>query len=41
MFLIDNPIARQNFVLKGLNQVKKFSWDKTVQQTVSIYNSLV
>ncbi|HYW21519.1 MAG TPA: glycosyltransferase family 1 protein [Nodularia sp. (in: cyanobacteria)] len=41
LFLLDNSIVRQNLITRGLQQVKKFSWDKTVQQTVSIYNSLV
>lgn len=40
VFLMDSPLTRQELITRGLSQVKKFSWDKTVQQTVSIYSSL-
>jgi len=38
LFLIDNPAERERLIIKGLEQAKKFSWDKTVRQTIEAYN---
>lgn len=37
IFLLDHSAERQRLIAKGLNQAKKFSWDKTISQTVDSY----
>lgn len=37
LFLIENPLERDDLIAKGLQQVKKFSWEQTVSQTVKAY----
>jgi glycosyltransferase involved in cell wall biosynthesis len=39
--LIENPSRRFSLIEKGKQQVKKFSWEKTTMQTVSVYQSLI
>jgi len=41
LFLFNNPAARQSLIAKGIHQASKFSWNKTVNQTLKIYRSLV
>lgn len=36
-----NPELSGNLIKKGLNQVKKFSWQKTAKETLNLFNSLV
>jgi glycosyltransferase involved in cell wall biosynthesis len=38
LFILDNPTKRDHLISKGLEQAKKFSWDKTVKQTIKAYN---
>ncbi len=38
--LIKNPALRDNLVNKGLEQVKKFSWEKCARETLDVYQSL-
>lgn len=40
LFLLDNPIERDRLVAKGLERAKTFSWDKTVDKTLSVYRSV-
>jgi len=35
--LKNNPKLRQTLIKKGISQVKKYSWDKTAQQTLDVY----
>ncbi|GBF80947.1 glycosyltransferase family 4 protein [Aphanothece sacrum] len=39
-FLLKNPIERDNFIQKGKERTKLFSWEKTVSQTIDVYRSL-
>ena len=39
--LIDTPALRKELVEKGYKQVKKFSWEKTAQQTLDVLQSIV
>jgi glycosyltransferase involved in cell wall biosynthesis len=41
LFLLDNPAERDILITKGLEQVKHFSWDKTINQTVEAYRSVL
>lgn len=41
LFLLDNPIERDRLIEKGTKCAKKFSWEKTTNQTLQIYRSLV
>ncbi|MEB3189190.1 MAG: glycosyltransferase family 1 protein [Snowella sp.] len=41
LFVLENPLKRDNLINKGKQQVKKFSWDKTAKETVEIYRSLL
>lgn len=41
LFLLDNPAERDILITKGLEQVKHFSWNKTVAQTVEAYRSVL
>lgn len=38
-FLLDSPIERDRLIAKGYQRVKAFSWDKTVTQTLDVYQS--
>ena len=40
-FLIDTPSLRKMLITSGLQQSHKFSWDETVNQTVSSYLNLI
>jgi glycosyltransferase involved in cell wall biosynthesis len=40
LFLLDNPIERERIIAKGYQQNQKFSWDKTVAQTLDVYRSI-
>ena len=37
LFLLEHPAERERLIAKGLEQAKKFSWDKTVTQTLQAY----
>jgi len=39
--IIQNPELRERLIKKGYEQVKKFSWEKTASQTLSVLESLV
>lgn len=41
LIAIENPIQCQKLKNAALQQVKKFSWKKTAQQTINIYKKLV
>jgi glycosyltransferase involved in cell wall biosynthesis len=41
LFLFDNPIERDRLIAKGFQRAKAFSWDKTVDQTLEVYYSLI
>ncbi|MFK0733812.1 MAG: glycosyltransferase family 4 protein [Gloeotrichia echinulata GP01] len=41
LFLVEHPAERQRLITKGLEQAKKFSWDKTVTQTLEAYQFVV
>ncbi len=36
-----NPILRQELIKKGHLQVNKYSWDKTAQQTLAVYQKIL
>ena len=36
-----NKILRRKLAQEGLVQAKKFSWDKTVSQTVKVYETII
>jgi len=38
--VLNNPDLRETLVKKGLEQVKKYSWQKTAQETLNIYQSI-
>lgn len=40
LFLLNNPIERDRLIARGYQRAKLFSWDKTVEQTLDIYQSL-
>jgi len=39
--VVDESIDRQDLTAKGQLRAKEFSWDKTVSQTLDVYNSIV
>jgi glycosyltransferase involved in cell wall biosynthesis len=41
LFLLKNPIERDNLINKGRERCKLFSWQKTVDKTIDVYRSLV
>ncbi|BCL35201.1 glycosyltransferase family 4 protein [Nostoc sp. MS1] len=41
LFLLENPAERERMIAKGLQQSQKFSWDKTVSQTIQAYQYVV
>jgi len=41
LFLIEHPAERERLIVKGLEQAKKFSWNKTVSETVEAYRYVV
>jgi glycosyltransferase involved in cell wall biosynthesis len=40
LFVLENPNQRDFLIKKGKQQVQKFSWEKTTEQTVRVYKSL-
>jgi glycosyltransferase involved in cell wall biosynthesis len=40
LFLLDNPTERDRLISKGHQRAKTFSWDKTVAQTLEVYQSV-
>jgi len=38
--VLTNSELRANMVKRGLEQAKKFSWEKTAEQTQEIYNKV-
>ncbi|MEY0832282.1 glycosyltransferase family 4 protein [Providencia alcalifaciens] len=34
------PLLREELILKGFNQVNKFSWERCFEETLSVYNEL-
>lgn len=41
LFLLDNPLQREALLRKGAARVKQFHWEKTVKQTVEVYEKFV
>ena len=39
--LINNELLRNELKLKGTERIKNFSWDKTFQQTLNVYKSVI
>ena len=39
--LIDDTDSRQELTQKGLMQAKKYTWDKTVEQTRTLYREIL
>jgi len=39
--VMEDKDLREDLIKKGLTQVKKFSWEKTAQQTVEVYKELM
>jgi len=39
--IINNDNLRQGLIAKGQNRVKKFSWEKTMKETISVYKSII
>ena len=39
--LLSFPTERQNLIVAGLKNSKRFSWDLTFQQTMNVYNTLM
>jgi glycosyltransferase involved in cell wall biosynthesis len=39
--ILDSPKLREEFIRKGHEQVKKYSWDKMSVQTLEIYNKIL
>lgn len=39
--LLDNPGERDQIIAKGKQRVQQFSWEKTAEQTLNVYRSLV
>ncbi|GDX61816.1 glycosyl transferase [Candidatus Levyibacteriota bacterium] len=39
--VFDSDIIRENLIKKGLNQVKKFSWQKTAEDTIKAYKIVI
>jgi glycosyltransferase involved in cell wall biosynthesis len=40
-FVLNHPSKRSQFISKGYERTKKFTWKKTVMQTVQVYRSLL
>jgi glycosyltransferase involved in cell wall biosynthesis len=40
-WLIDNPTERERLVALGLDRAREFSWDRTVAQTLEVYQSVI
>ncbi len=36
-----NEVQREKMITKGLNQAKKFSWEKTAKQTIQVYEKVL
>ncbi|MCW6036951.1 glycosyltransferase family 4 protein [Spirulina subsalsa FACHB-351] len=41
LWLLHHPIERDRLIAKGKKRAQQFSWEKTVNQTVAVYQSLV
>ncbi|MDK3157468.1 glycosyltransferase family 1 protein [Kamptonema cortianum] len=41
LFLYNHPAERDRLISRGYEQAKKFSWQKTTDQTVEVYRSLI
>ena len=41
VFLLENPSQRDALIHKGKQRLQRFSWQKTVSQTVDVYRSLI
>lgn len=39
--VVDNQTLRNNLIMRGYAQVKKFSWSKMAEQTLEIYNKVL
>jgi glycosyltransferase involved in cell wall biosynthesis len=39
--LLDSPSERDRLIAKGFDRCQQFSWDKTAEQTVAVYRSLL
>ncbi len=39
--LLDSPSERDRLIAKGGDRCRQFSWDKTAEQTVAVYRSLL
>ena len=39
--VVSSESKRQDMIVKGSEQLKKFSWDKTVRETTTVYQSVV
>lgn len=40
LLLIDDSVLRSNLKVLGLDRVKKYTWEKSAKQTISVYNSV-
>ena len=40
-FMLDHPAKRSDFISKGNERAKSFSWEKTVAETIQVYRSLL
>ncbi len=41
VFLLENSSQRDLLIQKGKQRIQRFNWQKTVNQTVEVYRSLV
>jgi glycosyltransferase involved in cell wall biosynthesis len=39
--VVENEDLRRDLIKKGLNQVKKFSWEKTAEETIRVYERVL
>ncbi|HEY9827396.1 MAG TPA: glycosyltransferase, partial [Stenomitos sp.] len=39
--LYENPVAYKTLVVRGLNRVKSFTWEKTAEQVAMVYEKLM
>jgi glycosyltransferase involved in cell wall biosynthesis len=39
-YIIDNPSVSRGLSIKGLRQAKKFSWNKSAEVLLNVYNKL-
>lgn len=38
---LDDPHFREDIIMKGIDHSKRFTWDKMIEKTISIYNNLL